>query len=807
MSEVDSQRPEEFTVVIFGRLLNNLGINMYGSLGKCLVEFAANAYDGDATCIDVVLDADGIQAARKTVRAAAKARFAEEAKARADVRAAAERLAAESGDMLPPEGEMPVISFVEDPLPGLTVTITDDGHGMSPVEVQGKFLPINRDRRADKNANGLKTEAGKRYVMGRKGIGKLSGFGAAMDMTVRTKREGEDFATVFTLRQSELLDAQDVGQVPIKAEYVEGQPLEDHGTTITLSGLKCDSMKFTTEQLEDALANAFYPVRAAEFHIRINGKAIARRTGDVEYSWPQPPEGWPPSPSEPSDEGGEPVPLGEDAVLPLRDDVGGDGDAGVADADGPLEWMASGAVGDDDIGRLQFRYIVKFKTKSLEAAKRGARIYCNNRLAFGPSLLDLKTGMHNFMAHQYMECVVEADALDRQNVDLISTDRGDLMRDNDLVDAFVKEITRLMERAIVAHGRAREKKAEKELDESPELEMIRRELAAMPKSQRASGRKVMRIMVARYGTESPEFLTVAPLVMRSMGAGEVLVNLIEIARNPKDMEQVLHELNELRRIEQDDALKIYRGRRDGIAALRKLILDGEQEWLSGKRSEAELQALLKDQAWIINPELSSYVTSDDDLKKVVTALAKELGIDEFAPGYESDEKKKRDQTRPDLVFLLGDVASRPQTVLVVELKSPNLPLEIEHLNQLTRYMRKVEEWLGAEYNVGGYAPRVRGVLIGAAPSADTKSDGCRDLLDRIAKSGTGEAWEVVSLRELVDRTSAIHREMIDALQAHEAEDAEESDEEELSDYPDDEEADIGSAEPTEAKVVVVGVAG
>lgn len=95
-------------------------------------------------------------------------------------------------------------------------------------------------------------------------------------------------------------------------------------------------------------------------------------------------------------------------------------------------------------------------------------------------------------------------------------------------------------------------------------------------------------------------------------------------------------------------------------------------------------------------------------------------------------------------------------------------------------MRKVEEWLGTEYKVHGYAPRVRGVLIGAMPVADTKSDGCRDLLDRINKAGSGEAWEVIGLRELVERTSAVHREMIASLEAHEAENA---DEEEGKDKP------------------------
>lgn len=764
-------RPDEFRVVIFGRLLNNLGINMYGSLGKCLVEFAANAYDGDATGVDIDLDVDAIQAARLDVRAAAKRRHAAELKAMTEARAEQERMAEETGCELPAEQERPVMSFVEDALPGLTVTIRDDGHGMLPEEVQNRFLPINRDRRHDPGANGLRTEAGKRYVMGRKGIGKLSGFGAAAHMTVWTKRAGETFATIFTLKQEDLLDAPDVGGVPIPAHYEENLSVDDHGTTITLSELKCDSMKFTRLQLEDALSNAFYPVRSAEFGIRINGEPIVRRSGDVDYVWPvelaRPEDDAIMNDVEEATANEDGVESGEmdtaaddagaDIVLPFREitDVG-------------EEPMAEDEVGDDDIGRLRFRYVVRFKRKSLEASKRGARIYCNNRLAFGPSLLDLKTGMHNFMAHQYMECIVEADELDRQNVDLISTDRGDLLRDNDLVDAFVKRLTSIMEEAIKDQGKAREKKAERIIEKAPEMAAIRRQLAQLPRSQRSAGRKVMSVMVARYGYASEEFQTVAPLVMQSIGAGEVLVNLIEIARSPKDMDQVLRELQELRRIEEGDALKIYRGRRSGIQAVNKLIIDGEDQWRSGKRSERELHELLKRNPWIINPELSNYVASDDDMDKVVTQLASSLGIDDVARKREGDGGE-RDPTRPDLVFLLADRASRPDAVLIVELKSPNLPLEMKHLNQLQGYMRKVKDWLGAEYRGAVYSPRIRGLLIGAMPDRDSRAEGALDLFFQIDEQQATANWEVVGLRELVERTTRVHKEMIAGLQAHEEE--------------------------------------
>lgn len=700
-------QPSEFNLMIQGALLDNLGINMYANLGKCLVEFAANAYDSDSPSVEITLEVDEI------------------AKARRDVRKAAIDTAKRNGGKVP--------TFVDDPLPSeLCVKIVDKGHGMAPSDIQQKFLPINRNRRrnkGDRTESNFKTEAGKRYVMGRKGIGKLSGFGAASRLVVETKRKGMDYKTRFVLDLAQLRSVEDLSNVAIKAEYFPADAIDDHGTTLTLENLKCDSMKFELDDLHDALADAFYPVRKEEFDIKINGEDLRRPAPTYTFTWPA--------------------------------ELGADG-------------YADGQVGDDEVGLLPFRYVAHFRNQSLKASKRGARVYCNNRLAFGPSLVSLNTGTHNFMAHQYMEFIVQADELDRQNVDLISTDRADILRNSNLVDLFLDEITTLMTEAIKANGKDRETKADDELKTHPKAKSVRDLMNAMSAKQRGAARKIVNIIVARYGIESAEFETIAPLLMTSMNAGEVLVDLIKVANNPQDIANVTSHLVELRQIERSDALKIFRGRRDGIAGLRKLVDEGEQQWRKGPRTESELHALLKQAPWLLKPELSNYVTSDRTVNSVLSSLSRELVVDDAAPSPQFDEDgKAKDPTRPDLVFLLGD-STRPDRILIVELKSTDIPLEAAHLSQLERYMRKVEAWLRTEFPQTHHQYSVEGMLIGAMPASDTKADGSLDLLDRIRKRDIAAKWEVIGLHDLLARTQAVNRDLIRAL---EAEDAEEEDDE------------------------------
>src|SRR5690606_26051823 len=115
----------------------------------------------------------------------------------------------------------------------------------------------------------------------------------------------------------------------------------------------------------------------------------------------------------------------------------------------------------------------------------------------------------------------------------------------------------------------------------PEL----RTIDLLPGKQRRAAKDILKTLAITHGYESQEFAEMAPLLIQSMNAGGVLMKLIELGSDPGSIERVARHLAELGEIERQDVLKLYRGRRNGIIALRKLIESGEEEWGKGKRSE------------------------------------------------------------------------------------------------------------------------------------------------------------------------------------------------------------------------------
>jgi hypothetical protein len=152
-----------------------LGVNLYTSVAKALVEFVANAHDADAEWANVIFDEDKIKHAREILRADFGL---EKAKAGKEGTPGAQPLAERT---LPDE---------------IQVVIEDNGLGMSRSDLENKFLVIGRRRR--KGQEKARTEK-QRIIMGRKGLGKLAGFGIAHKIEVTSKIESEDHATRIRL--------------------------------------------------------------------------------------------------------------------------------------------------------------------------------------------------------------------------------------------------------------------------------------------------------------------------------------------------------------------------------------------------------------------------------------------------------------------------------------------------------------------------------------------------------------------------------------------------------------------------------
>jgi len=699
VAPTDEDRPGKFTMTVQGGMLEALGINMYTSIGKCLLEFVANAYDSDATHCTITLPFEAIDAARAKIRN----------KARKEVE----------------EGKRAAFTVLLDPLPDeITIVVSDDGHGMSGREVQNKFLPLNRHRRGANNDQ-LKTEGGERFAMGRKGLGKLAGFGAAERVTIHTKRAGQNYSTEIVMDYMKLAERDDIHDYPLDYHYYDDQPADEHGTTVTLAGLRCDALKSKEASISETLLDGFFGILPTDFAIKLN------RTDPL-----VPPE------------------VAYEFVYPEERD-----ERGFATHTSELE----------DGERFSIKYVVKFRERTedehdkadtrergpLIAKRRGARVYCNRRLAAGPTLFDLKTAMHNFHSQSYMECIVEADEIDQHDVDLINTNRSDLRRDNDIVDKFVEDVTELMRKALYEHSKFRDSKADEQLLKSENARFAMKMLDHVSEKQSKAVKSVLRRLAAEYGVNSDNFRETAPLIVNSMNAGRVLIRLMELGASPDDLPTIAEQLMKLHDIERNDALKLYKGRRSGILALQTLMERGEDEWKKSGRFENELHDLLKQNPWLIRAEYTSYVTSDQEMATVAKMLSKELRVDDYA-GDAPDPI-----VRPDLVFVLQD-SINVHTIVVVELKSPNVALDQDAESQLARYMTQIRDIAKTELHV---EVTVRGFLVGSLPEPTTKNVKERVLLANCLKQTPDSELQIVTLRDMLARAWTIYVDAINTLES------------------------------------------
>lgn len=721
-------RPDQMSMPVRGGTLQSLGVDLYSNLGKVFGEFIANAHDSDATFIDIVVDFAALAEAVPEARRKAKeeqARRSEEAEGGGD------EGQAEAAE----DRRFDVLKAMLDP--GLTITIRDDGHGMTWQEVQERYLPVNKHRRKDKSGREtlLRSPNG-RMLMGRKGVGKLAAFGVGHFMSLRTKRAGEDYATTISVDVRAMDPNASIGDIPVMVNYEDGQPLGDHGTSITLSHLRVDAVTQKEETVKSTIQKRFFGIFPEEFAIKINGQTLPRYVPNYEFIYPT------------------------DLTL---DDI----KAGKVHAD---------HYDVPEIGRLGVDYFVGFRARKDHARESdfGARIYANRRQAAGPSLFGLKSGMHSFHSADYMEAFFIADDLDAGSVDFISTDRSDLKEGNEVVSALYEKIRGVLTKAIAGHARFKKLKAEEDINTNPSAKRLYEIIGRLSPRAQKSGKKLILALGAQFDVDSDEFVELSGNMINSINANDVLIRLIELKSAPQTIARVASELAELAKIEQRDAIKLYQGRRDGILALQKLTDLGEQEWNKRQR-EAELHALLKEQPWLIKPEYSQtrYSVSDRNINRTASAMAKMLGVDEFAPIRQDDGAE--DDVRPDLTFVMCDVErGAPLTVHVVELKSPSKAMDLDHWDQLDGYIFKLSEWCEAELQ---RKPAITGWLIGAMPPTEAKAEKQRRLLKKVQEAGVRDTIRIVGLHQLIADAYDTHITAIEAMEHDLADDEDPEDDE------------------------------
>lgn len=189
-----STDPAPLKFKVAPHLVEDLGLNLYTTLARVLVEFVANAYDADSPSVDLRLDLDKVKKAREVLKKEFELQKAK----------------AEEGTAIAPL-ETRVLPA------DLCIVIEDRGHGMSRDDLNDKFLFAGRRRRREEpEARGR--SPGGRLLMGRKGLGKLAGFGVAKVIEVVSRKKGEPHATKITLGYDEILRKPNVHEIQIDDE-------------------------------------------------------------------------------------------------------------------------------------------------------------------------------------------------------------------------------------------------------------------------------------------------------------------------------------------------------------------------------------------------------------------------------------------------------------------------------------------------------------------------------------------------------------------------------------------------------------
>ena len=488
MGGCDMTRHRQFNMKILGRLLEHLGSQMYKRRDTALAELVANSWDAGATQVALTV---------------------------------------------PITDYNPAVSHI---------TVSDNGIGMSEDQVQLEYLVLGRNRRASTSE-----VHHKRPIMGRKGIGKLAGFGIAQLIEVDTTSAG--VTTHFALNIKELKrQADQVDDIPIDG-LVDDKGNQPSGTTIFLKELKHVSAP-DIDALIESLGRRFSRVVHGEMKISVNGIDIEEPSIDFEERHPR--DGW-----------------------------------ATADVDGH-----------------QIRYYYGFsKTVLNSRVLRGFTLYAHGKTAQAPPFyFDVESKASGQHGTRYLYGAIEIDYLDDgidDETDLISTDRQEIDWEAPEVQTLLQWGDELTRKALRDWADRREKTAKASVLDDPELAQ------RIDRLDTPSQMELMRVigMLGRSAIGPDKLLELASWVVSAYEYRHFhdFTSQIEALDDPDELSTLLEYLAEWKILESRAILEVIKGRLQIIDKFHSMLVNDAPETAPRKGME-NLHDLIADYPWLLNPE-------------------------------------------------------------------------------------------------------------------------------------------------------------------------------------------------------------
>lgn len=491
-TEGAAAEPDVLKIEILGRTLQHLGKQTYKRRDLALAELVANAWDAGAPRVTITFDEDAAY----------------------------------------------------DPATS-KIVIEDEGSGMDFRQVRDEYLVIGRNRR---ETDGLVKNG--RPLMGRKGIGKLAGFGIAKTMTILTWRDGE--ALQFTLDSSKL-KARDGTSEARQVDYERvDPPNSEAGTRIVLTTL-AQSTPLDPEAVRLSIARRFARTVRGDMAIVINGQDLPDPTPPLDHREPS-----------------------------------GDEFSKTTLADG-----------------LEVEYWYGFASKLITFKDlRGFTIQVNGKTAEAPPFFfDVEGTASGQHSTRYLIGEIVANGLDtsaEDEKDYISTDRQELDWEADALAALKQWGDGLARKALIECTEFRGKKTEEELLRDPDL---KRRVEALDETSEAQVRRFLKILGPAINEEEDAMELASSLVRayEYRHFHDVIGDIEDAAQDPDRLRDVLLKLGEWRVLEGRALLEIIKGRLEIIDKFGAMIVNDAPE-SAARVGDDNLHDLLGRFPWLLNPE-------------------------------------------------------------------------------------------------------------------------------------------------------------------------------------------------------------
>lgn len=610
--------PKQFTLDFSNRVIEHLGIKLYQNKPTNVVaEYLSNAWDADAKNVDI------------------------------DIKAG---------------------------VGSKSIIITDNGRGMTREELTDHFLVIGRNRR---NQPDEKSQGG-RGLMGRKGIGKLAGFGIANTLEVLsipnpTIRE-DAAAKMYWLRFSltditknhgtggsyhpeVIADGADLGELDaliVKngggesfASFVANAKAGKGGVCIRLNDITI-KRELKTEMLLSALGRRFtVTMTKADFVVRVNATEVSPKIAFPAF---------------------QEFKIG-DQNAPIKDSISINGK------------------------QRDISYWVRFvnlEDQDWPIENAGIGIYSHGKIAQDrPFFFDVKgKEIHS----RYMYGVIEADWLDELPDDVVSTDRRSIDWSTDDTEAFHNWGAAKIPAWLDGYRKWRESLPRTEIkkkirtlnqnlsaqEEDALADLLSEVFTDLGNNEDAKNKTTEKITSA--WTHAPTRKLTQSIWKEVFAKGD---------RSSKDFGNLMEQLRKSMVPESMGLAVTMAQRIHAITSLHRMIVE--------EKTETHLQRLIEKFPWLLDPE-HEFLTANQSIR----TLAEEKYKSTTHVGAELlDADGKR---RPDFVFL-SDPGQQLEFV-IYELKGPECgkTLQPDEFDQLQDYIRIVSRLYPDK--------EVRGILVG-----------------------------------------------------------------------------------------------